>query len=316
MVAEAAIGVDIGGTSLKFAAVDREGRVLRHWTRPTPATNPAEGILRELLTGIEKLLAELGEEAPELRVAGIGIGSAGQIDKRDGSVAFAVDTIPGYTGTPIKARVEERFPELPTFVDNDVNVLALAEKHYGAGRELQDFVCVALGTGIGGAIVQSGKLVHGVYGGAGELGHLSVDFNGPRCSCGNYGCIELYASGTGIERLLKERFEDAAKPAWELNAAGLLTAWQSGDSLAGEAMDVVLGALGTALAGIVHALNPEAIVLGGGIVEKAPALLAAVEEATRLRTSPVMWKHVRLLPAIAGNRAGVIGAAAQVWQDT
>ncbi|TLS51569.1 ROK family protein [Paenibacillus antri] len=316
MEAEAAIGVDIGGTSLKFAAVDREGRVLRHWTRPTPAIDPSEGIMRELLAGIDKLLAELKEEAPELRVAGIGIGSAGQIHKRDGSVAFAVDTIPGYTGTPIKARVEERFPELPTFVDNDVNVLALAEKHYGAGRELQDFVCVALGTGIGGAIVQGGRLVHGVYGGAGELGHLSVDFNGPRCSCGNYGCIELYASGTGIERLLKERFENAAKPAWALNAAGLLNAWQSGDALAGEAMDVVLAALGSALAGVVHALNPEAIVLGGGIVEKAPALLAAIEDATRSRTSPVMWKHVRLLPAIAGSRAGVIGAAAQVWQYT
>ncbi len=314
---EAAIGVDIGGTSLKFGVVDREGRVLRHWTRPTPAGGASEGIMSELLAGIERMLAELEAEAPEIRLAGIGIGSAGQIRAADGSVAFAVDTIPGWTNTPIKRRVEERFPSLPAYVDNDVNVLALAERYYGAGRDVRDFVCLALGTGIGGAVVQGGKLVHGAYGGAGELGHLSVDFNGPRCSCGNYGCIELYASGSGMERLVRERYASgggAAAPAWELTAAGLLTAWQAGDAMATETMDIVLGALGSAMAGIIHALNPEAIVLGGGVVEHAPALLPAIVAATEPRTSPVMWKHVRIVPALSGNRSGVIGAAAQAWQ--
>jgi len=312
---EAAIGVDIGGTSLKFAAVDREGRVLRHWTRPTPAGNAAEGIMSELLAGVERMLEELAETEPAVRLAGIGIGSAGQIRASDGSVAFAVDTIPGWTNTPIKRLVEERFPSLPTFVDNDVNVLALAEQYYGAGRGVRDFVCLALGTGIGGAVVQGGKLVHGAYGGAGEFGHMSVDFNGPRCSCGNFGCIELYASGSGIQRLLQERFAGAS-PGWELTPAGLTTAWQAGDALAKETMDIVVAALGSALAGIIHALNPEAIVLGGGILDHAPALLPAIVAATEKRTSPVMWKHVRLLPALSGNQSGVIGAAAQVWQHS
>jgi glucokinase len=315
---ETAIGVDIGGTSLKFAAVNREGRVLRHGTRPTPAGNAAEGIMNELLAGIEAMLAELAEAEPSTRPVGIGIGSAGQIRASDGSVAFAVDTIPGWTNTPIKRRVEERFPALPTFVDNDVNALALAEQYYGAGRGVRDFVCLALGTGIGGAVVQGGKLVHGAYGGAGELGHISVDFNGPRCSCGNYGCIELYASGSGMQRLLDERFArgEAPLPGWEPTTAGLLAAWQAGDAAAAETMRVVLGALGSALAGIIHALNPEAIVIGGGIVERVPALIPAIVAVTEPRTSPVMWEHVRIVPASAGSRAGVIGAAAQVWRRT
>src|SRR5690606_12045269 len=129
-------------------------------------------------------------------------------------------------------------------------------------QQVQDFVCLAIGTGIGGAIVQGGRLVHGAYGGAGELGHVSVDFNGPRCSCGNYGCIELYASGSGIERLLQERFGGRSKngpqPESELTAAGLLTAWQHGDALAVETADIVIRSLGTAIAGIIHAFNPEA----------------------------------------------------------
>jgi len=315
---EAAIGVDIGGTSLKFAAVDRAGRILRRGTRPTPAQDVANGIMRELAEGVERLLEELAAEEPGLHIAGIGVGSAGQIHAKDGSVAFAVDTIPGWTGTPIKRTVEERFPSLPVFVDNDVNVLALAEKYYGAGRHVQDFICLTLGTGIGGAVVQGGNIVHGAYGGAGELGHMSVDFNGPRCSCGNFGCIELYASGSGMQRLLQERFggADAEPPAWELNAAGLLSAWQAGDAQASRTMDVVLRALGSALAGMIHALNPEAIVLGGGIVDRAPALLGRIAEATERRTSPAMWKAVRLLPALSGNESGVIGAAAQVWRQS
>jgi glucokinase len=104
-------------------------------------------------------------------------------------------------------------------VDNDVNVIAVAEKVYGAGRDYASFVCLALGTGVGGAIVESGQLVRGAFGGAGELGHVSVNFNGPRCGCGNYGCIELYASGTGIARLGKEALEESCESAgWQANS--------------------------------------------------------------------------------------------------
>ena len=313
---KAAIGVDIGGTSLKFAVVDQEGRVLRERTAATPSHGGANSIMSEMLAGIDSLLADMRASAPDVPIEGIGIGAAGQIDAKDGSVAFAVDTIPGWTGTPIRRLTADRFPALPVYVDNDVNVLALAEKYYGAGKNARHFVCVALGTGIGGAIVQDGAIVHGAYGGAGELGHLSVDFNGPRCSCGNFGCLELYASGSGIHRLLADMFDGLSPPAWELNAAGLLSAWERGDAAAAEVMDVVLGALGSAFASIIHALNPEAIIVGGGMLDRVPALLPAIERATAPRTSPAMWKHVKLLPALSGNRSGVIGAAAQVWHHS
>jgi glucokinase len=308
---EYAIGVDIGGTKVQFAAVNREGMIIHRHLVPTEAMLGPQQLMDKVLAGIDLMASALPAGNG---IAGIGIGSAGQIDFRTGCVAFAGDTLPGWTGMPIKRYVEEQFLK-PIYVDNDVNVIAVAEKVYGAGREFDSFVCIALGTGLGGALVESGQLIRGAFGGAGELGHVSVDFNGPRCvSCGNYGCIELYASGTGIARLGAEALSAGASAArWQPNSREIIEAWLCGDELAGEVMDRVIRALGSAIAGFIHTFNPEAVIIGGGVSDTGPVFLKALNEAVQARTSDAMRKACRLLPAYVGTDAGVIGAAAQVW---
>lgn len=264
----------------------------------------------------------------ESELDGIGIGSAGQIDFRTGKVNFAVDTLPGWTGMPIRSLVEQRFG-LPVYVDNDVNVIAIAEKQFGAAKAYSHYVCLALGTGVGGAIVENGQLVRGTVGGAAELGHISVDFNGPRCSCGNYGCIEQYASGSGIARVARELVERleheggsgaeagaggrTGTVAWQPNSHEVLAAWAREDAHAAEVMEVVIRALATAVAGIIHTLNPQAIILGGGVSEAGALLMEALEREAALRTSPSMWANCRIIRSPLGSHSGVIGAAAQVW---
>ncbi len=308
---EFAIGADIGGTKIQVAAVDREGCVVDRHLLPTEAQLGPEQVMGKLLTGIERIRSGMPADA---RIAGIGVGSAGQIDFASGTVAYAGDQLPGWTGTPIKLRVEERFG-LPVYVDNDVNVVAVAERLYGAGRGLDSFLCVALGTGIGGAIVEAGRIVRGAQGCAGELGHVSVDFNGPRCgNCGNNGCVELYASGSGIARLGSELIKAAEeRPAWRADSREIAQAWLQGDPQAAQVMGVAIRALAAAIAGFIHMCNPQGVIVGGGVSETGPAFLEELDREVRGRTSPSVGSAYRLLPAYVGNDAGVIGAAAQVW---
>lgn len=304
---EAAIGVDLGGTKLALALVDRQGVVHHHKVLPTEAHKGAAHVLDNMIQGVQDVAFVADREG--IAVTGIGIGSAGQIDAKSGSVAHAGDTLPGWTGTPLRTVVSERF-KLPTYVDNDVNVIAVAEKMYGVAQGLDSFVCVALGTGIGGAVVERGELVRGVFGGAGEIGHMSVDFNGPRCYCGNYGCLELYASGSGIARL-------AHVAGWsqETSAREVISRWQVQDEAAMEIVKQMIDALATAIAGLVHILNPQAIVIGGGVADIGEPLFAVLREAVRERTFPSMFSKLSLLPAQMGSHAGVIGAAGLVWQS-
>lgn len=306
-----AVGVDIGGTKIHFAVVDGEGTIAEQRIVPTGTDQGPEHVMQNVMGGISRLIASSG--AP---IDGIGIGSAGQIDCRSGSVSFAVDTLPGWTGMPIKQIVEHGFG-LPTYVDNDVNVIAIAEKCFGSAKLFDHYVCLALGTGVGGAIVEAGKLLRGSSGGAGELGHLSVDFNGPRCSCGNFGCIELYASGPSIARLAREAGYKGgfrSSSSGEVTAKEVIAGWMESDALAGKVMDSVIRALSAAIAGLIHAFNPQAVIIGGGVAEAGEPFFAALTEQAEARTSPSMWNDCRIIPASVGANAGVIGAAAQVWQ--
>lgn len=313
-----AVGVDIGGTQIRSALVDRAGVIVKHHAEQTPGSLGREAVMQSVVHSIDLMMegaAKLGKE-----VRGIGIGSAGQINPVSGVVEFAVDTLPNWQGTPIRAIVGERYNNsLPVWVDNDVNALALAELHYGAGRNYSHFLCLALGTGVGGAIVESGRLMRGCFGGAGEFGHLSVDFQGLRCSCGNYGCLELYASGTGMARLARVALSEAGRHSPEeielYTARELLRDWLAGEANASRTMSTVVQALGTGIAGMIHIFNPQAILLGGGVADAGEPLIAAVRKEAYRRTSARMRDACAILPASVGNRAGVIGAAAQVWTD-
>jgi glucokinase len=312
MTHEAAVGVDIGGTKIHFAVVDNNGQILCQDIVPTKGGRGAQAVMETVLTGIANMIDIHGRLEEPPHITGIGIGSAGQIHYATGNVAHALDGIPDWIGTPIKRTVEERFP-YPVYVDNDVNVIGIAEKRFGTGRTLDHFICLALGTGVGGAIFHSGRLLRGAYGGAGELGHVSVDFNGPRCSCGNFGCLELYASGTGIARIAREQSAMHGVSDPGIDSKDVMAAWHAGESWAEEVMQVAIRALSIGISGIIHTFNPQAVIVGGGVASNGDRLLKEVSERVRQTTASAMWNEVKLLPASMGASSGVVGAAAQRW---
>jgi len=307
-----ALGIDIGGTKIRLGLIEADGTVVQEMTLPTRAAE--RRVMDQLFLGIDTMHRVWEERAEQRPLAGIGIGSAGQIDVKRGSVHYASDLIPGYTGTPLRTLVEQRFG-LPVYVDNDVNVMALAESILGAGRNLDHLVCLALGTGVGGAVIADGKLVHGVNGGAGEIGHMTVNMLGPRCICGGRGCLEVYASGTSIARRYRERLvgRKLPLPPEPVETRQVVDLWLAGQPEAVRVMEDALSALGAAIAGLVHIFNPQAVIVGGGLAEVGEPLFAALERKLTRLAMPSMLAGMQLLPAKLGGASNMIGAALQVW---
>lgn len=308
-----AIGVDVGGTKINAGIVRDSGEVLHRVVLPTLA-GKAE-VVRRVYDAIDGLLHEAGKrKADWLQVRGIGIGTAGQVDWADGSIRFANDLLPGYTGTPLKRLVRERYG-VPVCVDNDVNVLALTERKLGVFRGARYLLCLALGTGIGGAVIAEGRLLHGAWGGAGEFGHISVDFRGAPCICGGFGCLEQYVSGTGIASRMRERLAalGVQKPP-DLDARQIIARWQNGDPASAAVMEEACAALGSAIASLAHTFNPEGIVLGGGVAEAGKPFFDRIREETAKRGMPSFLRGVRIEPAYRGSWSGLIGAALQMWE--
>ncbi|MDQ8735173.1 ROK family protein [Paenibacillus sp. LHD-38] len=309
--AEYAIGVDIGGTKINAGVVSAEGAVL-HTVSLSTLAGQAKTVDR-VHQAVVDLMAVVKEKFSSVRLKGIGVGSAGQIDWANGSIRSASELIPGYAGTALKCILQKQFL-LPVIVDNDVNVLALTEKYVGAAQGVNHFLCLALGTGVGGAIVVDGRLVHGFWGGGGELGHLSVDFKGPSCLCGGKGCLEQYASGTSIARRMREKLALSGHPAEDLDSREVITRWKAGDPLAVELMEETIAALGSAVASLIHMFNPEVIVIGGGVAEAGEPLFEGIRREVNRRSMPSMLEGVRIEAAYRGNLCGMIGAALQVWE--
>ncbi|WP_136607762.1 ROK family protein [Paenibacillus dokdonensis] len=305
-----AIGIDLGGTKINAGIVDERGQVLSACSLPTL---PGQGSIPDRIMEILGKLFQ-NEGGPDLfRIRGIGVASAGQINWEQGSVHFSTELIPGYTGTPLRRILEERF-QMPVFVDNDVNVLTLTEKRLGAAQGLRHFLCLALGTGVGGGIMVDGQIVRGSWGGAGEIGHMSVDFDGLPCICGGVGCLEQYASGTGIGARMRKELEDMGQNAAGVDAREVMALWQAGDPAASKIMDETFRALGSALASLIHMFNPEMIVLGGGVAESGEAFIDRVREETMRRAMPSFTGSLRIVSAYRGNYSGMIGAGLQLWE--
>ncbi|WP_164716528.1 ROK family protein [Paenibacillus whitsoniae] len=306
-----AVGVDVGGTKINAGIVDERGEVLHTVSVPTLAGSARTE--DRIVLAIREVLGGASGSLPPLALRGIGVGTAGQIDWAEGAVRSASDLLPGYAGTPLRRLLEAQFP-LPVRVDNDVNVLALTEKRLGAARGVNDFICLALGTGVGGALVTGGRLVHGAWGGAGELGHLAVDLHGPPCLCGGRGCLEQYASGTSIARRMRERLAAEGQADALIDAREVFARWHAGEPLAAALMQESMAALGAAIASLIHMWNPQVVVIGGGVAEAGEHFFAELRAEAERRTMPAMWAGVRIEPAYRGNWGGMIGAALQLWE--
>lgn len=298
-----AVGVDLGGTNMRMAAVDATGRIL---ARSKEATRPEEGpqaVLRRLARAVRALLGALpgGVGADSgAAPAGVGLATPGPVDARRG-VIVTTPNLPGWRDVPAAALLQAELA-LPVRHLRDANAALLGEAWLGAARGCRDAVLLTLGTGIGGAALVGGRLLGGRDGFAGEFGHLTVDPDGPVCGCGNRGCLEALASGTAIRRR-------TGRDGREVFAAA-----RRGEP---EALAIVAGvadALGAGLAGLANAFNPERIVLGGGMVAGWDLFVPrAVAEMRRRAFAPVT-AGLEVVPASLGDDAGVMGAAWAVLQ--
>ncbi|MFC5471362.1 ROK family protein [Cohnella suwonensis] len=302
-------GIDLGGTKILAVLTDENGTKLRHAETSTNAAEGEEAVIGRMIALLREML-EPGE-----KLASIGVATAGTLNAAEGIVATAANL--GWHQVPLGKKLENAFG-VPVRLENDANAAAYGEWAAGAGKGTQDCVYVTVSTGIGAGIVSSGKLIRGRDSSAGELGHITLDWNGPRCPCGNVGCVELYASGTAIgragQRLAAERPEEAATLLAIAGGAAITSrhvaeAAAAGDGLSLGVLREAGRALGTALVSIIHMTNPEAIVLGGGASAIGEPLLGPMREAIADLGIASMAADVRIVSPLLGKEAGAIGAA-------
>ena len=311
-----AIGIDVGGTKIEGLLVDVEegGRILNRRLVDTPAQD-AEGTVRATIE-VARSLAEDGHA-----VRAVGAGAAGLVDL-DGVMRFAPNI--AFREVPLRARLEEALG-VHVLVDNDANVAAWGEFRFGAGKDVDDMLLVTVGTGIGGGIVAGGKLFRGAHGFAAEIGHIIVEPGGPLCGCGNLGCWEQVASGRAIGRKGREAARDHPRSLMVELASGdpeavdgpiVTEAARQEDPVARTILAEVGWRLGEGIAGLVNVLDPELVVVGGGVAEAGEHLLESARRALyEAVEGPDHRPEVRLVAADLGNDAGALGAAALAFED-
>ncbi|MCK4573146.1 MAG: ROK family protein [candidate division Zixibacteria bacterium] len=307
-------GIDIGGTNIKFGLIDSNGNILHREHRPTMAEKGA-GPLLHLITNIaERLLYFAAEE--DYAIKYVGVGSPGAVDYRTGRVIGPCPNIDGWQGTEIGATLSERL-NTPVYVDNDANAMALAEARFGAAAGARSAICVTVGTGIGGGVIIDGRVMRGASSSAGELGHMTINFDGPKCNCGNKGCLEMYCSSQAMIDGVKAKTVKGLSPRLEevlegdlgnLTIKKLFAAARKGDEIAGEVIRDTAVYLGIGLSGIVNVFNPEVVVVGGGIIDGGAGFLEVVTAEIRKRAFSSAVSDLRVVKASLGNAAGFIGA--------
>jgi glucokinase len=323
MAGQYALGIDFGGTKVLAAVVDLEtGKVLGQGKKKTDPTDGPEQLMERLYASAESAMkeAKIGKKG---EIAGVGVGIAGQVDGDKGILLGAPNLSQATVNLPMARLLTDRFG-VPAALRNDVQIAAMGEARFGAGKRADDFLCVFVGTGVGGAIVRDGKLVQGAAGTAGEIGHLIIDANGRLCGCGGRGHLEAYASRTAITRsLLGDLHRGRASKLRELVAypkedepggmairSGVLAkAVAEGDELVVETIQEAGFYLGLGLASAINLLNPGRIILGGGVVEAVDLLFEVAAKYARREALSTPAKSVEIVKAGLGDDAGVVGAA-------
>lgn len=298
------VGVDLGSTNTKFAVVQADGELVWRGSVPTPAMAGREALLAHL----SRVVAECSRAAGERGVAcsAIGVATGGWVDPRQGNVIYATGNLPGWSGVEIRS-VLEHATGLPVAVENDANAMAVAEKRFGLARAADSFVCLTLGTGVGGGCFVGGRLNRGAHFMANAFGHVVLEPGGLPCTCGQRGCLEAYANAAALVRYAGEGYS---------TARDVVERARGGDAGARGALKTYAGYLGRGLAGLIHVLDPELIVLSGGLAEGNRMLLADLEE--ELGRLVIGWgqRRVRLAMSEIASYGGVIGAAAVALDES
>lgn len=314
-----AVGVDMGATTIKTGAVDLQGRLLDHVSVETMADRGPHRVLEQLVSSVEEIFRTHPREA----CAGIGIGSPGVVRVEEGSVHYPPN-FADWTDVEVLKEVRRTF-SIPLAIENDANCAAIAEARYGAGREHKDFLFVIWGTGIGGGVILDRRIHRGPSGAAGEVGHVTIDYNGPQCNCGSRGCIESYLGQRYLSQRTKDKLAeylrlgkqsalrdlvggdlDAIEPALISRAA------EAGDSFSIEVLREAGELLGVALASVFNVLDLHVAVIGGGISAVPRFVFDEMERSARERVLAPHRPDLRIVRALLQNDAGIIGAASLV----
>jgi glucokinase len=312
------IGVDLGGTTLTAAAVDViSGQVVGRRQIPTLAKEGHDAVMARMVDLIQTVIADAGLSQAD--IGGVGIGVPGVLDLERGLTLF-LPNLPGtWPNVPLKATIEAEVG-LPTYLLNDVRSFTLGEKTFGAGRDVDTMVCLAIGTGIGGGVVINGQLHLGIGGTAGEVGHQIIDPYGPPCGCGSRGCLEAFASGPAITAMALKAITQglttriAEIVSYDLNKVTpevIYQAAQTGDPIAVDIYERAGFYIGIGVANLITILSPQMVVIGGGVAKAGNLLFDPIRRAARERVHVTPIDQVQIVPAQLGTDAGLIGAA--VW---
>ena len=306
------LALDIGGTKI-LAALVISGKII---TRDYSLTHAAEGpaaVINNIFHAIDSILAQSERDLSNIR--GISIAVAGGIDSKNGLVTLSPN-LPGWYDVPLARLVGERYP-VDIHLINDANAAAIGEHRYGAGIGKRNIIFLTVSSGIGGGVIINNEIYEGTGGAAGEFGHMTIDFHGPKCPCGNVGCLEMLASGKAMARevirLIKEGGHSSLTATVKgeidaITAREIKIAAEQGDALALAAVDWTATNLGIGLVGIVNIFNPEIIVIGGGVSNFGEMLLAPARKVVLARAFPFSANTVQIVRAGLGEDAGVVGA--------
>ena len=292
------IGIDLGGSSTKSGLVTNQGELLWQWAVLTPWNAGRKALLEHLERCVAACIGAARDRGIEPQA--IGLATAGWVDPTSGEVVYATENLPEWTGANPADYLRKAFG-LPVAVENDANALAVAEKHFGAAKDASDFVCITLGTGVGGGVYVGGRLNRGRHFFANALGHIPVVPDGALCTCGKSGCLEMYANASALMRYGHGNYKSCEE---------IVIAANSGDSTAQGAIRVFARYLAIGCASVVNLLDPEMLILGGGIAQNDPLLIGALTEELAKRVTVWPQRHLRVQASALGYSAGVLGAAA------
>jgi glucokinase len=310
------LALDLGGTKFRLALANDKGELLKRYAAPVKPDDP-EQTIEAIKDAISDSLSGINRST----VRGMGIAIAGLVTQ-DTGVLLTSPNLMAWYNTPIKAIFEQEL-QLPVSVGNDATLAALGEYKFGAGKGCRDLVYITVSTGIGGGVITGGKLLLGTCGFAAEIGHMTIDINGPRCNCGNIGCLETLASGTAIARFAAERLARGEKSAIAKLVAGDYTkitaeivekAAKAEDTVAKSVMDIAGTNLGVGVVNLVHIFNPELVVIGGGVSKAGDLIFEPIRRVVARRVMRDI--SVRITASALGDNPGLLGAVALALGDT
>ena len=308
------VGVDLGGTNLRTALVSADGDIFDRSKETTQASDGWKRVVAKLVDTIS-----LQRETAARRgfaVAGVGVGAPGII-RMDKGVVVKSPNFPDWNNLPLRDELELAL-HLPVAIENDANAAALGEQWRGAGRGIGSMILLTLGTGVGGGIILDNKIWHGADGMAGEIGHMTLMADGRACSCGNIGCLEMYASARGIVQSYCEEFDNTAPHEYgrlkEITSEKVYQAARDGEVTARRVMKDMGRMLGIGIANLINIFNPEMIVIGGGVKDAWPLFMSATHEEVMRRAFQIPAERTHIVPSLLGDDAGVVGAAAVALQ--